>query len=233
MRPAGGSPALQAVLAAVDLDVLADRVESLGAPDDTDASVVRHVVAQWSDQQALANLLLHPAVLPHDVRVPALLRGLMTGGYLTLAAAVGAGRLPARAVDARQRVQLVQALLDTVVTTVGTTARRAATALRPLVSAADADELVELLGHPDPVVRADLEQALVSRLSPAELREALDSAAPAVAAVARRHLAQDGVDLDSPSPPALARTLSWIPDLGQWLAREADAAGSAQTASRE
>ena len=76
-------------------------------PSAADEQAVGAVLAEWSDVQAVANLLMYPRLIPADKRVAALVRGLCDDeGYLRLAAAVGVGQLPPEDLDDDDAVQL-------------------------------------------------------------------------------------------------------------------------------
>jgi hypothetical protein len=180
----------------------------LPAGDDTTAEV-QYVLDAWDDQQAVANVLMYPDVIAGPLRVPTLVRGLEDEGYLQVAAAVGAGRLPA-AIAEEDRVALVDALLDLVAGQGGLAAVHAADALGRLAQDGDAAEIVVLLGHPDDDVRVRLQTATIDLLGAAGLDRLLDDrdlVQPDDAELARDQLADDGVDLAAGGvvgPPAPA-----------------------------
>lgn len=151
------SDLLDAFLGASDLDELAATYDVL--PDRVDPDRVAAVVAAWSPPQAVANLLMHPTVMPPERRVPAILRGLRDEGYARLAASVGVGRLAATDLTEDGRRALLDALLDVVATDAGPAGVRAAAEIGPLVRAPDLPLVEELAEHPVPEVRHNLAQA--------------------------------------------------------------------------
>ncbi len=167
---------------------------------------VQYVLDAWEDTQAVANVLMHPDLIAGPLRVPTLVRGLEDEGYLQVAAAVGASRLPAPVAD-EDRVALVDALLDLVAGQGGLAAVHAAEALDGLARDDDAVEIVVLLGHPDDDVRHRLQRLMIGLLGADGLDRLLDDrdlVRPDDAEIARDQLADDGVDLDVGAPPALS-----------------------------
>ncbi len=73
--------AVQAFLRATELDSLAQLRDGIDAAALADADPrIREVIATWTDRQALANLLMHAGLIPADLRVAALVRGLGADG---------------------------------------------------------------------------------------------------------------------------------------------------------
>ena len=191
---AASSPA--AASAAHDALVPAD-AETLGE--------IQHTLDVWEDLQAVANVLMHPDLVAAPLRVPTVIRGLEDEGYLPLAAAVGAARLPAP-VSEEDRVALVDALLDLIAGQGGLAAVHAAEALDGLARDDDAVEIVVLLGHPDDDVRHRLQRLMFGLLGGEGLDRLLDDRAQVRAddaEIARDQLADDGVELDRGVPPHL------------------------------
>lgn len=85
------SDSLLRYLQADDLDDLLEHARDLRTLNPIDAQVVRDVIRAWRDEQAVANLLFHPAFLPPERKFAALLRGLSDDQhpYLRLAAVLG------------------------------------------------------------------------------------------------------------------------------------------------
>ena len=109
--------AVQAFLRTNELDSLVHLREGIDAAARNDAEpLIREVIARWNDRQALANLLMHAGLIPADLRVAALVRGLRAADedYLRLAATVGVGETGN--IDAAQRTALVESLLDVIST---------------------------------------------------------------------------------------------------------------------
>ena len=180
--------------------------DALVPADDDTLSEVQYVLDAWEDVQAVANVLLHPDLIAPPLRVPTVVRGLEDDGYVQLAAAVGAARLPAPVTE-EDRVALVDALLDLMAGQGGLAAVHAAEALDGLARDDDATELVVLLGHPDDDVRHRLQRLMFALLGADGIDRLLDDrnlVRPDDAEIARDHLAEDGVDLDVGAPPTLS-----------------------------
>lgn len=159
-------------LTAIDLDELSDAGEALPRlPDDTGHAAA--AIESWSDVQAVANLLMYPAVLPEQLRVDALLRGLRGDGYLRLAATVGVGDLPADELPDDVRRELLDALLDVVASDAGPAGVRASAQVGPLLHTDDVELLEDLAAHPVDAVRHNLRQAALGVTTPDERRPVL------------------------------------------------------------
>lgn len=165
-----GEP-LDAFLAAPDLDALAAAYDAL--PDQVDTARTGAVVRSWSDPRAVSHLLLHPRLLPDDLRADALLRGLRSEGYPRLAATVGVGWLSATELKDDVRHALLDALLDVVASDAGPAGVRAAAEVGPLLGTDDLELLDDLAGHPVDAVRHNLEQARLGVVDPGARRPVL------------------------------------------------------------
>lgn len=148
---------IEVFLAATGLDELSDARALVASPDVSGAAAA--AVESWSDVQAVANLLMYPAVLPERLRTDALLRGLRGDGYLRLAATVGVGDLAADGLPDDVRRELLDALLDVVASDAGTAGVRASAELGPLLHADEVELLDDLAAHPVDAVRHNLTQA--------------------------------------------------------------------------
>ena len=158
---------LDAFLTASDLDDLAAAYDALpSVPDDSGRAA--SVVASWSDVQAVANLLMHPSVLPPERRVETLLRGLRAEGYLRLAAAVGVGGLGADELPDDLRREVLGALLDVIASDAGPAGVRASAEVGPLLRSDELELLDDLAAHPVDAVRHNLAQAALGITSPDE-----------------------------------------------------------------
>jgi hypothetical protein len=160
------------LLVCADLDELADAVTRLDTvPDDTGHATA--TVEAWSDVQAVANLLMYPAVLPPAVRAEAVLRGLHEDGYLRLAATVGVGQLGPADLPGDVRREVLDALLDVVASDAGPAGIRASAEIGPLLRADELELLDDLAGHPVDAVRHNLEQARLTITDPASRQPVL------------------------------------------------------------
>jgi hypothetical protein len=212
---------LSAFLAAADLDRLAELADDAAAVDSAGAGDrVRAVLDDWADEQAIANLLMYPQLIPTGRRAESLLRGLRDPhSYLRLAAAVGLGRVDGAQLTDSDRADALAGLLALVEHDADVTASRAAlsvaTVLRQPGAAHLPDVLDVLVRQPSRSVRRNLEVALLGALDTPGLRALVDDS-PAPDA-ARAVLAGDGIDLELPAADhRLLSSLAHVPNLAQW-----------------
>lgn len=206
-------------MSAVDLDGLSAAAAVALAP--SDIAPIRRVIMDWSPAQAVANLLMHSHLIPNDLRADAILRALREAGgsYLALAASVG---LAASDPDLTEghRNELVEALLDVVASSAGIAGERAAVALFRIVDADDLADLAVVLGHPNPVARRGLQNAIFAQIDASELSDLLsdrEQISASIAATARKWLAADGVDLgDAVGERHRPPLFSPLPALSEW-----------------
>jgi hypothetical protein len=145
---------LQAFLAADDLDELLNarqQIASLGAQD---TAVVRSVLGQWQNPQAVSNLLFHPGLIPEDLRVASLFRGLAERQviYYVLASVVGFQSIDPAEVCPDNRGRIVEELLSVIRATRGILAQRASVSIQCFLSEEDAPRVLALWSHPDDTV---------------------------------------------------------------------------------
>src|SRR5918995_5143736 len=110
------NPHLIQFLATEDLDDLLDVTEDLGALASEDENMMRTILLEWRDEQAVSNLLIHSSLIPADVRLSSLLRGLheQEQAYFVLAAVVGVQSLERAELAAADRIALRDRLLEIV-----------------------------------------------------------------------------------------------------------------------
>ena len=161
---------LDRLLTATDLDELMAAVDAVPPTEDVR---VADVVDAWTDVQAVANLLMVPFVIPASHRVPAVLRGLRSDGYLRIAASVGVGHLSQVDLSDDVRRELLDALLDVVASDAAEAGVRASAELGPLLRADEVELLDDLAGHPVDAVRHNLAQAALAVTDPSEQQPVL------------------------------------------------------------
>lgn len=192
------------------------RADAGSKPD----AVIREVIKTWTDRQAVANLLMHAGLIPADLRVSSLVRGLgeESDSYLQLAAAVGVGE--AGAISSADRTALVEGLLDLISSEAGPGAVRAAAEIGGLLDPTQAPDVVVLLRHPERAVRHNLTVALARIIGDRSLSDLLSDRAALTAedAVdATQSLISDGIDIDCPaSDLRMLAALPYLPDLQDW-----------------
>jgi hypothetical protein len=139
---------LEAFLRAEDLDVLLRARGDIASMTSEQLACVVSVIKDWSDRQAVANLLFHPDVMPTSVRFEALDRGLHSRDvpYFVLAATVGLQGVPLADVPNDKRAAWIQILLGLVRSTSRVLAGRASVTLASwLEGAGTSDILAELV----------------------------------------------------------------------------------------
>src|SRR5436190_8108267 len=166
---------LQEFLAAEDLDALLAARMAITAIGKSEAAELSQIVANWTNPQAVANLLMYPEVIPAPDRLGAVLKGLNAadGEYAVLAAVVGLPRLGEEDVPEKDRSAIAARLVHLIQTGSGPIATRAAQTLATYVEYADLDELVSCLSHPDEAVRHNVLVAALQALGPRDLMSAV------------------------------------------------------------
>jgi HEAT repeat protein len=152
------SPELKAFLAAEDLDDADEARKKLKSLSDADAAAVGSVLRQWQDVQAVSNLLFHPDLIPEDVRLATLFRGLgeRQENYYVLAALCGVTEIDAARWSAEDRKRVVAELLAILRGTNDIRAQRASVTVAQFAGERDAPQVIALLEHPDKTVRQNL-----------------------------------------------------------------------------
>jgi hypothetical protein len=103
---------LKKFLACDDLDDLLSIKVNLRQLVEDDQKLIRDILVSWSDQQAVANLLFHPDVIPETVRCKYILKALRETRveYYALAAIVGLQTMRARDFSESERRCIVRLL---------------------------------------------------------------------------------------------------------------------------
>lgn len=85
------SPEIEQLLRADDLDLALSGLAEISEIGPDDAALLAELVLSWDDPQAIANMVMHPVVIPIAHRVSALLRALASDArsYSVVAAIVG------------------------------------------------------------------------------------------------------------------------------------------------
>jgi hypothetical protein len=228
---------LQAFLESRDLDRLADARERLPAFDAEDIAAVRRVLSGWSEPQAVANLLMHPSLIPESERSAAVQRGLdeTRQPYLALAAVVGLRELDVESLPPAERAEVVGRVLALAAADRGVIADRASAFLAERLwhfGDSYAPSVLALLDHPSQTVQHNALAALVPLVGLDNLSDVLTRAVEdgklslRGQATAARKLARirgfsaadpddgSGDDLGSLSAPLL----TYIPNLDDWPA---------------
>ena len=159
---------LETFLRADDLDALLRARQDIALTPEESALVVS-VIHDWSDRQAVSNLLLHSDLIPATLRFEALDRALNSHDvpYFVLAATVGLQDVPLGDVPSDKRAAWVQALLGLARSRSKTLAGRASVTLFSWSQSAVAfdilPELVSLYPVPDEGACRNIVAAVLSR----------------------------------------------------------------------
>jgi hypothetical protein len=148
------NPHLEAFLGAEDLSEALMALRWIHAFDGKDAAAIRLILEQWRDAQAVSNLLFHPTLIPEDVRVTSLFRGLAERQrvYYVLAAVVGLQSINRAELSAVERIRVTEELLAIIRKTKGILAQRASVSLQEFISEDNAPRIFALWSHPDDTV---------------------------------------------------------------------------------
>ena len=160
------SPKLKAFLAAQDLDDVGDAREEIKTPlAAEDAAAVRSVIKQWDNPQAVSNLLNHASLIPEDVRLVSLFRGLAERKvpYYNLAAILGIQDIDVDKLSKKDRKRVAQELMAAIRKTSDVRAARACTLITEYVSENETPQLIALLEHTNDTVRQNLRAKLFPR----------------------------------------------------------------------
>lgn len=212
---------IQQFLRSTDLDELLE-VRQQFLDDELDPAATAEVLAvldDWTDQQAVSNLLMHPQLIPAEQRNAQVQRGLddVENPYVRLAAVVGIGELDLSQITDIERQRFVTTLLELIGSDGTVCAERASFSLVWVMRQPDAPEVVECLAHPSARVRHNILQGLLEMLGTSGLAALLEMpgfVAPEVQADARQAVAEAGIDLsgtvDDQRKPLV---LAYVPNL--------------------
>jgi hypothetical protein len=192
------SPELEDFLGAEDLDDVLRARQKISSLDTRDEEVIRAVLAQWQNPQAVSNLLLHPTIIPKDIRLASLLRGLAERRvvYYVLAAVVGFQSVDPREIAGEDRRRIAEELLSVIRKNRGILAQRASVSVQGFLTRDDAPRVFDLWAHPDDTAWHNL-RAWLFRTFQADDAESFAAAASrsGLAKETQRRLVEDFTDL--------------------------------------
>jgi hypothetical protein len=157
---------LKAFLVTSDLDDLSEARAKLSTLDLDNQAEITRVLQEWTDTQAIANLLMYPDVIPEAERINYLFAGLRENHskYLVLAAVVGLGQLDIAAFPALIITEVIDRIIAITKCDSGVIAERASIFLAEKLwhfGGQYTPQIVELLGHPSEVVQHNTLVALI------------------------------------------------------------------------
>ncbi len=214
------SPELKEFLAADDLDDAFRARQRIGALGAEDVAAVRSVLERWQDSQAVANLLMHPSLIPSDLLEASLFRGLAERRvvYHVLAAVVGLQSINPAGMTAESRRRITEALLALMRQTTGILAQRASVSIQQFLDEDHAPQIFDLRAHPEETVWHNL-RAWLYRTFQARGDESFAAAArhSGLAEEAQRRLVEDFGEWLTAPPKGFDNTLfpllGYIPNL--------------------
>ncbi len=168
------SPELEVFLAAEDLDEVLDAHRKIAILDEDDGTVVRTVFAQWRNPQAVSNLLMHPTLIPEDIRLAMLFHGMYEQKvtYYVLAAVIGFQSIDLGGIKNSDRQHVLSDLLAVMRDTTDILAQRASVSFTSFATPDDASQVFALIRHADQTVRHNI-RAWLFRTFESEGAEAL------------------------------------------------------------
>jgi hypothetical protein len=171
------SDSLARFLEADDLDDLQKIRSELPELDQNDASVVRDVIQAWREPQAIANLLFNPGVIPPDIRVATVLRGLneYDRRYLKLAAVVGLQSIQPSAIAPSDVAIIRDRLLQIIEVEHSIISSRASVSIETWLDSSTAPAVCRLLNHSNETVRNNLLAWLITHVDVVKLTPLLES----------------------------------------------------------
>jgi hypothetical protein len=212
------SPELKAFLAAEDLDDVGDAHDKIKALTPDDKEAIRFVLKQWENAQAVSNLLIHPDLIPEDIRLTSLFRGLAGPrvAYYGLAAIVGFGQIGAEALSAEERKQVAAAFLEVIRKTNDARATRASVSIGTFIDENGIPQVVSLLEHRNDTVRTNLRAWLFKVFKDRDV-EAFTAAVgkSGLAAAAQERLIAQFREWQA-KPTDMVTLFPYIPNLGEF-----------------
>ncbi len=216
------SQELERFLAAQDLDELLAARNEITEITRADAGVLAEIVTAGTDEQAMANFLMYPEVIPAHLRTVTVLAALQRPptDYRLLAAVVGLGRLELDVADQKrsaERLLELSARTDTVVSAL------AARGFGYVAGAYDVQLAVERLGDLRPTERHNVLAALVNQFGTGPIYNALEIAsALSLMSPDDADSIREQVEKGERTPYSNLRIplLTYIPDLAEWHPQE-------------
>lgn len=215
-------PEIEQFLAATDLDVAQHVLADVTDISRQDAVHLAEIVVAWAPPQAIANMLLHPSIIPPAHQVSAMLRGLATDArhYPLIAAVVGLREID---LPVEYRRSVAVRLLDLAATDGEQVSSLASVSLVRYLYHLDTGDVLARFEHFGPTARHNVLVGLLEALGEAGLRTHVDrvraSGSMSVETADETGHRVDELLAQSGGSTLLAR----IPDLVEWEARPAPA----------
>lgn len=150
-----------------ELDDLLKVRSKLRSLNEKDMEKIRRILEKWENPQAVSNLLIHPSLIPEDIRVSYLLKGLeeRRNPYYILASIVGFQNIHAKGLSIEDIRKVKENLILTLKISSGVLSQRASVSIYKFLSSEDAPMMCELLSHPDGTTRHNILCSLIRNMN--------------------------------------------------------------------
>jgi hypothetical protein len=175
------SPQLRTLLTATDLDNLSSARDNISDLNYEDTEELIRILQKWTDTQAIANILMYPDLIPEDVRLDYVLKGLHENKvtYFALAAIVGLSVIDIGTLTRDEQVKIVDKVIVLAKDNGGAIADRASVFLAdnlPYLQENHSAKIVGFLDHPSNLVKHNILVVLISLVGLENIRSFLDNA---------------------------------------------------------
>ncbi len=152
------SDRLEVFLELADLDELLATSKQLDDLSEEEQEIVRKVLRRWDGSLAVSNLLFHPNLIPEDIRMDSILRGLAerVEPWYVCAAVVGLQSVAVADVSEEERSLLLDHLTRIMEEYKGVLSSRASVSVSSLLRAGDAERILRFLSHPNEATRHNM-----------------------------------------------------------------------------
>jgi DNA-binding transcriptional ArsR family regulator len=142
---------LKTFLEVEDLDALLVARNSLGNLPEEDLKIIYSILHKWDNPQAISNLLFHPTVIPENIRMPSIFRGLneQNNNYYVLASIVGLQSINSENLSGGEKSLILEHLNHIIEADKGMFAARASVSILSFLGEEDASRVFKFVSHPN------------------------------------------------------------------------------------
>ena len=164
---------LEDFLKAADLDDLLKIRQRLAPPGPTEIHYIADVLCEWTDGQAISNLLFYPDLIPEPVRISSIDRALkaIDQPYFILAAVVGLQSIDPESILPETRQRWVSTLLKIVRSDAGVISSRASVTVWSWLRDGEAQEFIRSYPVPDETASKNIIAFVLSKFGELALSE--------------------------------------------------------------
>jgi len=164
---------LEDFLKAEDLDDLLKVRGKIGALEAQELDRISELLKEWSDGQAVSNLLFYPALIPEALRISSIDRALACTDrpYFILAAVVGLQGIDPASVSPDTRARWASALLEIVRSNAGVISARASVTIRSWLRDGQIEEFIRSYPVPDETASKNIISFALSKFGDLALPE--------------------------------------------------------------